>query len=350
MKKIALVELGGSHDECLYSQLLFLKSKEGINVDLFVNEKLKNNVQDFTLSDAIHFVKTEGILDLWRVKKCWSKEKYDLVIFNTAQGSLLKKLFLIPFFNHPKFYGTLHNVAKLKSSKGQQLISKYVNGYFVLNDQLKLKAKGFSSKSFTTFYPIFFPSYDRLNKKPDHETWILVPGQVEKKRRDYSALFKSISIHGIDSSIKFVFLGKSKHKHGDGDWVDQKISELKCGDSFITWDNFIAVNDYHSWIQECDYILPLIHNEHQSGKLYIHQTSGSYNLGHAYQLPFLLPSSFKGQEDWVGNSLFYDSIDNIMVLINRLSSSDKGQFSSPKKFSFDYQRQNYLSALGLDLM
>ena len=46
------------------------------------------------------------------------------------------------------------------------------------------------------------------------------------------------SIHGIDTSIKFVFLGKSKHKYGDGDWVDQKISELKCGDSFITWDNY----------------------------------------------------------------------------------------------------------------
>ena len=55
IKKIALVEMGGSHDECLYAQIRYLKA-DGHHVTLICNSSLKSNVEYFDGLDAVHYI------------------------------------------------------------------------------------------------------------------------------------------------------------------------------------------------------------------------------------------------------------------------------------------------------
>lgn len=352
--KVVLCEMGASHDECLYTQMLFLTQNKSVKVYLYVNKKLKGNLKHFPKSFHIVYLSVpeksiQRFKFIHSLKKEWADLGVAKVIFNTAQGSLVKRLLLHPFYNKVEYFGILHNVGKLEGSAGQKVISKKLKNYFLLSDYLKSKALKLSNKEFHVFYPVFFPKINEVivDEDPYETTYVFVPGQVERKRRDYEGLLASISQHGLAQHIKFVLLGKSKHSHGDGKWLEAELVKLGVRDQFIMWDDFIPVDEFFKWIQISHYNLPLIHNDHVSSNLYKNQISGGFNLGFAFKMPFLLPSSLKAQDDWESCSLFYEKPIDVMLLINSLQPINRELFNWPKKLEFDAQAERYLSALGL---
>ena len=157
--KIALIEIGSSHDECLYSQVKILSSVSDLT--LICDNSLRENTKHYDLIDRRIFVsigkgykKWVSLFRLWRL--CCS-ENFDKIIFNTAQGKLIQILLTFPFPKKTNFYGVLHNTLKLKQSVSQKKISKKIIHYFILNDYLKDKI--IADTSFSTFYPIFYPKY-----------------------------------------------------------------------------------------------------------------------------------------------------------------------------------------------
>jgi ADP-heptose:LPS heptosyltransferase len=173
MIKIALLELGGSHDECLYSQIKCLKSIPTIHLTLICDSKVAQNTIDFDKNiDAKIVLKvSKGILEwkqMYKLSNFLCAEKFYKIILNTAQSSHAKKLC---FFLRQKIdvYGVLHNIKKLHGSIGQKIISKSVKGYFVLNDYLLEKIPKIDTPKFTSFYTIFFPktSFIPLSKPSD---------------------------------------------------------------------------------------------------------------------------------------------------------------------------------------
>ncbi len=348
--RIAIIELGKSHDECLYSQIKIIKSIPNVELSLVCNKSLETNVSYFDLVDhKIFFSIRNGykqwvdIINVWLFLK---KEGFDKIIFNTAQGKSISRLVLFPFAKSTKFYGTLHDTKKISSSHSQKRITKKTDHYFILSDYLKSNMK--TSISNSVFYPVFFPQYPNAKvEKKENEIWICVPGQVELKRRDYQTLFESIEKYGVNKNVKFVLLGRYGHAHGDGDYIKQEISRLKLQDTFLIWKDFIPVPLFYSMIKNSDYVLPLIHEEDKSGSLYKNQISGAFNLAVGYQKPLLIEETISDKY-MLNEALTYNK-SHIMNMINQLPKQNNDNFYQDKKWTFEFQRESYLRSIGITL-
>ncbi|MFK7784889.1 MAG: hypothetical protein AB8B56_07230 [Crocinitomicaceae bacterium] len=351
-KKIALVEMGGSHDECLYAQLRYLKA-DAHEVTLICNSSLKSNVEYFDGLDKVHYIELRSGLKQWIdlriIRKILKNGRFDRIVFNTAQGNVLKNFFLLPKLKNVQLYGVIHNLRKLQGSHSQKLITKNLDGYFVLNDYLidKVDPELRKSVNLNPLYTVFYPNYPSKELKKDpNQIWVCIPGQVERSRRDYDALFESIEKIGLSNHIKLLFLGRCEHADGDGSYVKKRIAALEIEENVILWDNFIETDEFYGVLNASDYILPLIHPQHDSYSLYEYQISGSFNLAFGFKKPLLMEESFGNYEDFNTTSVFY-SISSLMEVINSLKSSDQHEFYSDEKWDFDGLKHSYLKALQL---
>lgn len=293
MKKAALIEIGGSHDECLYSQLAFLKSG-GYETHLICSSNLEQQVADYTNADEKLFIDfiDKDIISNW--KKLGQLRNYIVhntittVIFNTSEGAHIRNFTLLPFPHNIQFAGTIHNAKKLHGSFSQSIISRRVKKYFVLHDYLLQYIPAKMRAQCSSYYPIFFPNYpsvEHIDKKAN-DIWVCIPGQLEYKRRDYTALAKAIAETKTHLPLKFILLGKSKHRYGDGAAFENLVKELNIENYFVLWDGFIDNNTFYSYLQASDFIMPLIHKGAEGFDNYFkYQVSGSFNLAIAYKKP-----------------------------------------------------------------
>ena len=140
--KIGLFELTTYHEECLYTQVKFLRDG-GHHIELFLNPKLKKQVAPYAaLADRCsYFDFTPGtflprrigrFLKFYRYLK---KGRFDVLIFNTASSKKELLLLCLLFRNGtPALTGTLHNLQKLRNSLTQKVFSSSIKQYLVLND------------------------------------------------------------------------------------------------------------------------------------------------------------------------------------------------------------------------
>lgn len=355
--KAALIEIDGSHDECLYSQLLFLK-QGGYTTTLICNEKLRSQVMEFDAADEKLFFpldnqsKWQELKDLWRIRQYIVRHNITTVIFNSAHASRVKYLTQMLFPRRFRFYGTLHGINKLKGSFTQKMISRKVKKYFVLNDYLlqnlgQLPHRGLQ---FSSYYPIFFPAFagKPLVEKPANEYWIAIPGQVEYKRRDYETLVRAFAQLKDKTGYKFLLLGKSEHRHGNGPELRALIDELGVADYFVFWKDFLDNASFHAYLEQCDVMMPLIHPGNDGFRKYlVYQITGMYNLAFAYRKPMLMLEDFSAYEDFKENAVFYtlDSLPEVLQHAREKIAAIAPQMYRQPKWSFDWQAKNYLDFL-----
>jgi len=343
--KFALIEIGGSHDECLYSQLLFLNG-EANETHLICSENLKKQVSDFEYFEAKYFFdfqtsKWKRVRSIYRLWKQIRKEKYDIVIFNTAQGSVLRSLLLLPYAKYTNFVGVMHNAHKLFKSSSQKIISRRIKKYFVLNDYVTTIQERLPQLKIASFYPIFFPKFKSVAiDKPTDETWICIPGQLQKKRRDYKGLIDSLSAESIPDTIRFLLLGRCT-KENECAEIKEKIEKKGLSKNFVFWDKFIPNDLFYSYIQKSDYIMPLVSAENEPAYL-THKISGSFNLAFAYKKPLLMEERFQHIEDFKENALFYKYTTLTEVLKNLDKELSKKSIYQNNKWSLSYQQHKYL--------
>lgn len=352
IKKIALVEMGGSHDECLYAQVRYLKA-DGHHVTLICNSSLQSNVEYFDGLDDVHYIELRSGLKQWVdlriIRGILKKGQFDRVVFNTAQGNVLKNLFLLPKLKKSKLYGVIHNLRKLQNSHSQKVITRNLDGYFVLNDYLidQVDPEVKKSVNLHPLYTVFYPEYPSKElEKGENEIWICIPGQVELSRRDYDALFNSIEKTGIKENIRLLFLGRCEHADGDGTYIKKRVADLGIQQNVVLWDSFIETDEFYGMLKASDYILPLIHPQHDSYSLYEYQISGSFNLAFGFKKPLLMEESFSNYKDFKNTSRFY-SASNLMEVVNGLENSSKEDFYSDLKWNFEELKRSYLQALEL---
>ncbi len=343
--KFALIEIGGSHDECLYSQLLFLKGEVN-ETHLICSVNLQKQVSNFKHFNAKYFFdfqsskrkRLKSIFKLWLQIR---KEKYDIVIFNTAQGSVLRSLMLLPYAKHTNFVGVMHNANKLSKSNSQKLISKRIKKYFVLNDYVTTIQKKLPQLKIASFYPIFFPKFKSISiNKPKDEIWICIPGQLQQKRRDYRGLIDSLIADSIPNNLKFLLLGRCT-KENECAEIKERIEAKGLDKHFVFWNKFIPNDAFYSYIQISDFIMPLVSADKEPAYL-THKISGSFNLAFAYKKPLLMEASFKHIEDFQENALFYEYA-TMNEMLKDLNSNilSKSRYYNPK-WELDYQQQKYL--------
>jgi len=345
LKKVAIIEIGGSHGECLYSQIQFLKEKD-MEVTLICSSNLKNTVSHLKQVNQFQFVDYEK--GEWKgalaVRQIINKSHFDAIVINTAHGKRIRNILLFPFSKKQNFTGIAHNAKKFAKSNTQTIINRKIKKYFFLAEYLLQNKESLLATrlSFDYFYPIFFPEL-LINKlpKPKEEIWICIPGQVEYKRRDYKTLFEQIEKSGLSPNIKLIFLGKSKHKHGDGEAIQQEIERLGIKNQCVHWDGFVDTNTFETYMKQCDYLLPLIHQDKpELSNYFTNQISGTFNLAFGYNKPLLLEESFQDYPDFKVDGEFYKT-DDLVSNLNNLEIKKKEIYTS-ERFTFKEQRRRYL--------
>lgn len=351
--KIALVELGNAHDECLYSQIQFLKSRPDTQLTLICSPAIQARANYLDQLDQVFVIDVRAgakqWLDLWRLRSYISQQDFNKVILNTAQGSVAKKLCILPFNKKIEFIGILHNLRKLRGSFSQTIIFRKIKKLFVLNELLlrKAKADGNSALHFASTYLVYFPPCQApMVEKPNNEIWICIPGQVELKRRDYDGLFAALASCELPTHIKFILLGKSAHKQGDGSYVKQRIQALRLEQQFLLWDDFVDPDTFCAYMRASDYVLPLIHPHHQSSNLYAYQITGAYNMAFGYGKIILADNHAADDPDLGNNARFY-TLDQLGDMLCRLEKPDYSTLYQEEKWRFEYQAEQYWQLLNL---
>jgi hypothetical protein len=346
LKKIAIIEIGGSHHECIYSQLGFIKSPE-TEITLICSANLKNAVSGFEQVNNFHFIDYEKgeWKGAFKVKNILNKNDFDAVVINTAHGKRVRNFLILPFLKKQNFTGIAHNTKKFTSSNTQKIINTKVKKYFVLAQYLlkDIPLSTIKGLKFDYFYSMFYPKQEtKLFKKGKDEIWICIPGQVEYKRRDYKTLFNQVRAEGLNPNIKLIFLGKSKHKHGDGVAIEKEINSLGIASQCILWDGFIDDPTFYSYLLQSDYLLPLIHKgSAELSNYFTNQISGTFNLAFGYGKPLLLENAFKEYEDFKEDGLFYET-GELVNYINSLESATREHLYKDSCFGFEELKKRYL--------
>ncbi len=347
-KEVLVIEMLSWHDECLYSVCSLLKSN-GYSVLLIADLKLQNKQTSLSpVVDEFKFLDFHSGLNTFKsiveVNKVISKRKIRNVYFNTAQGNPIWKFFLIPFSKNINFVGTLHNISKLDNSFSQRFITKKIKRYVLLSEILLPAYEKVCKKPVSVFYPIIYPIISNVEfSKPEGEIWIVIPGSVDYRRRDYSILFSGNNL-SYEKNIKFIVLGN--RSKSDGDKVFMMVKEMQLDDNFIFFDSFVDDVVFQTYIKMADYILPLVHPDVSPLDCYVStKISGTYNLAYAYKKPMLCEQSLSKYKEFVDSSFFY-STENFVGFINSLSKDYNpinNKLYTSKRFDYNNQVKAFSS-------
>ncbi|UOY05623.1 hypothetical protein L0P88_16915 [Muricauda sp. SCSIO 64092] len=345
--KIALVELSKSHEECIYSQVQFLIS-QGYKVDLYLNPKLEPQISEYGQDcNAVFFIEPRHNLPgklLHAFQFAKTLGGYEKVIFNTASSSkLLRNTVILLKFYKVQCFGILHNIKRLESSFTQSLISIKIKKYFVLNDYLRKKASGNEKIHLQSFYPIYFPNFPYVLKKPKKEVWLVIPGSIDYYRRDYDSIIKALKKSGKVKNLKIILLGRINESSKDHGKLWESISNNNLQHYFVTFKSFIPNDVFHAYIKQADFIVPLLKLD---SDYLTYKISGSFNLAFAYKKPLLSHKFFSAIPDIAANSIFYDSetLGHLLGSIKNIEIDPK-DFYSDKKWDFDFQKEKYIAFL-----
>lgn len=342
--KIALVELSNSHEECLFSQISFLKENKN-EVFLFAHPSIKKQITYSNLFSEIYQVNFDRLKFfssfIEQFKLVQRLSQFDKVIFNTASSSkpVRNILFFLCFYN-VECIGIIHNIKKLQKSFTQKIISLKIKKYFVLSDLLKSNAAPSNAKiQLESFYPIVFPKFNsRELSKEKNEIWFTIPGRVEFDRRDYLFLINQLKRKAISKNIKFLILGNSNTP--DGLVFKSEIKNNHLSSYFVLFDEFIDNELYYNYIKKSDFLMPLLKMEDSSYLEY--KISGTFNIAFGFKKLLFCDSFYEKIPDLKENGFFYTST-NFIEQIHLISTKENTTTYVDKKWNYDFQYQKFIN-------
>jgi hypothetical protein len=354
LKKAAIIELGTSHSECLYSVYLFLR-ESGYEVTIMLNNKLEESAAAFKDKCDIHFYSFKGkrssLKSYVAIRNLISTEGFSDVIFLSAGGVALRNFLMMPLPRNINTAGILHNTDKLTRSITDKLIFRRVKKFFVLADFMLDYLPPNYRKKTQSIYTIYHPDYKSQLEgisKSESEFWIGIPGTVEFSRRDYEGFISELKVKGMNSNVKFILLGPGNNRDSNLDEILKHVRSIGLENSFRYFRHYLSDAEFYANLINCDALLPLIHPDKDIyGKFLKYKISGTYNLSIGFRIPMLCHISLYNIEDFHSTSLFYD-YSRLTELINKLSSDKQyfkeqksGLFNNPK-WNFEFQRKRFL--------
>jgi glycosyltransferase involved in cell wall biosynthesis len=357
MKKAVIIELGSSHSECIYSLYLFFE-KSGYEVTLVLNNKLYERTGFFRNKCAVHYFDLTGNRNTIRsyvaIRNMLKAVKFDNAVFLTAGGVALRNFLMMPISRKSSISGILHNTDKLSNSVTDRFIYKRMSKFFVLADfMLEYLPEKYCKKT-QSIYTVFYPEYSQKNpeiQKSKDEFWVGIPGTVEFSRRDYMGLIRELKEKNIDNNIRFLLLGPGNYRDSNLPEVLKQVKNNRLENSLIHFDGYLKDEDFYSYLQSCDVLLPLIHpDKEQYNKFIKNKITGTYNLSAGFKIPMLCHKAMSSIDDFISTSLFYE-YGGLYELIRKLSTDHdylakmKSGLFKIEKFGFEYQRKKFVNFL-----
>lgn len=319
--KYALIEIGGSHDECLYTQLHALKS-EGHFVVLVCTKELEQRnpqfhdlIDEFILIDKKELkIKRKKILrGIWRALK---DQKVNKVIFNTAQGTNVRILCTLSLFSKIEFIGIIHTIRKFQGSFTQRIINLRIRKYLLLSEFLYDQVSTPKGIRLDWFYPLSFPHFEvETDKRNEPEKLrITIIGGVESRRKDLNG-FLDIAKQLKNQPIEFIFLGKSDFENKEVLAFRLNILNSGLNDQVKFYQNFVKQEEFDRVVRNSDLILPLVHpNTPSADEYFKNQISGAMTISFAYKIPMLIHEAYSGIREMQTAAIYYSLPDFITKL------------------------------------
>lgn len=345
-KKVAIFEIGGSHDECILSQVIALKNAGCSVVFCGTSEMFHRNLKFVEWFDSFHEVQLPKTMfgdffEIRRLNRWFLENAIDIVIANTAQGGHVRNLCLTAA-KRIKFFGIIHTIKMLDGSFTQKVISRKIKNYFVLNDQLKSIIGNKNGLVINSFYPLDFPTFDLVIDKGSNEFWVTIIGGVENRRKDLSGFIQLAK--NATTNIKFIFLGKSDRNHPDVKAFIEQIESNELANRVKLFFEFIDQELFDGYLKKTDCILPLIHPGTPSSEEYFtRQIPGAINVAFGYKIPMLIHERYANWQDFSSGVLFY-RIENQLNKMDEMAKDSeiyRRQMEADHRFSARYHREKF---------
>lgn len=335
--RVCLVEFNTWHGECLAPQIAYLKAC-GDDVTLICPRRTLGAIAPDAL-DGVDYAECavkKSLGNVWSVWRKIKKGRFDVVVLNTAQGSESLKLCLLDTFGRVPFVGTLHNIVKLRNSLGQRMISKRMSGYLTIAPYLLNRLQSVCCIPSGCFSPLSAEKCCATDvsasEVKNSERIIVIPGNVEFKRRDYAALVPMA--HNLPGA-KFVILGNANK--ADGPSFREMVANEGLSDRFTFFDGFVEESLFDDYMRKADYLLPLIDKVLADDYLN-HKTSGTFTLALRYGKTMLCDRALEPLKDDYP-CVFYDSIADMAKVV------ESGLTAQPKPLVFSDEAERYCGFL-----
>jgi hypothetical protein len=348
VKNVAVVEIGGSHDECLLSQFFALK-QAGCRIHFVGTEDLWQRNQVFhSLVDAFVSIKVgqgafADFMTMRRLNGYFTAEKIEKVILNTAQGGHVRNLCLTAR-KSTEFIGIIHTLRKFNGSFTQKIISRKVKKYFVLNTFFLDHIEPQKGIRVEAFYPLRFPTFEHSTREMKTFTQIAVIGGVENRRKDLMGsllLMESI----LDLDIRIVFLGKSDSKKEEVRAFKKALEERGLQEKVILFDDFVDPQHFHEVLKATDFIWPMVHPDTESAKEYFrNQIPGALNVSLGYKIPLFVHCEYASSWSDLKSAATY-ALETFREDLNKAIENHQtltDELAQNKKYSLAYQEENYV--------
>ena len=349
---VALVEFGGSHDECLLTQMEALH-QAGVPIVLVTNRQLfERNPHWHAFCKSACFVEPTGksigdVVLMRGVVKFLKQQQVTKVVFNTAQGGHIRNLsFLLP--RSIKAYGIIHTVRKFQGSFTQKRIHRMIKRYAVLSDDLLQHISPPPGIFVGSFYPIAFPHFEQTLAKPSGEVWLTITGGVENRRKDLAAVVGML--RATPDNVRFIFLGKTDMQKAEVQHFLNELNQQQLRDRVVLFEAFVDHATFDHYLQLTDFLMPLIHPGTPSADEYInHQISGAFTLAFGYSIPLLIHREYTTEADLQRSAHFYtpETFSTDLETAFRERSALVQQIASTEKWRKTVQYQRYLELLEL---
>lgn len=344
---IALIEIGGSHDECLLSQMHAIKSTGRKILLITFTEILErnpefNNYIDDTLFVDMSGSKNERAKEVSRIWKKIKASKCEKAVLNTAEGNLVRLLCLRALFNKIEFIGIVHTSRKFEKSFTQRVINLKIKKYLMLSENLVNSISPSSKIKIGYFYPLRFPGVTHTVEKSFKS--VVIIGGVERRRKDLDG-FIEIAQQVKQEGVRFVFLGKSNSKLEDVKDFHAAIEAKGLSDKVITYDHFVSQSEFNAQLNNADLILPIVHPNTKSAEEYFKsRISGAMSVSFGYKIPMLLHESFERIEE-MRTASFYYNLENfgakLKTAFKGVSAKKEEMLSNPN-YTAEFQEKRYL--------
>ncbi|KAA2239151.1 glycosyltransferase family 4 protein [Chitinophaga agrisoli] len=362
-KKAALIELGGSHAECLYAQISFLHHAQ-YEVHVICNRHLwpllerMEGITGHQLHDIDASSKSR-MRAVRAIKTYLRQHGIQRAVINTTEATGIRELALGLLFRKISLTGLVHNARKLnKGFTLRKLTGLKMKKFFVLNDAQLPHIHPPKGATVRSFYPAFFPQPGPLPAgegpapKAPGECWVCIPGSIELGRRDYPALLDQLEKQGLPANMKLIFLGgydpeQATLRHSN---LAMQLGRLPFQDQLVTFaPGLVPQPVFDAWLRQADAILPLLHpGVDKFAEYHTTRISGAYNLSFGYRIPLLMEDSFASWEDLRRHAVFYQAAE-LVALLHKLAANPAllrekaAGIATDPKFSFETQCQRYLA-------
>jgi len=347
--KVAIVEFGLSHDECILTQLKsFVEHND--EVVLCCQHKLweRNPFFHSFVSSQISFIEKKSwflnFITLIKLKRRLKKIGVKKIIFNTAQGGLVRDFTMISS-KKTELIGVLHTIKKLDKSFTQKIITRKIKKYLFLNDTLLVRAKKNKNIRLGVFYPLDFPEEQKEIFKAKSEIWIVIPGELEQRRKDlFGSAPLMASLYKQNPNVRFIFLGKSDLLKEDVCGFIDLANKNGFKDAIMLFEDFVDVKTFISYITKADFLWPMVHpNSMSADQYFVNQISGTINLSFSYNIPLLIHQKYSNWDDFKEYAVLY-TLNDFSSIIDRSIPNRQGiaeKMAANKKFVPKNQRKQY---------